>query len=494
MSNSIAVIGGGLAGLAAAEAACRFGLRVELFEQAASLGGRAGSFVEPYNDRLVDFGRHAAMGCCTNFLDFCRRTGAADCFRREKTLHFLGPDNRVRRFAPSRWLPAPFHLIPELKKLDFISPNDRRDIVGAIKQLAKDDSPSTFGDWLRKQNQSKQAVELFWSVIIQSALGETVDHVTFSAARKVFVEGFLASRTAGDMILSSVPLAEIFDERVAHRLIECGATIHRRRRAMWIESDDNGQLSLVAADGDVREFDRIVLAVPWHQAAGLFPPMLLEELPELSAVQNLVPGAIAAVHLWFDRPITRLPHAIFTGKLSQWIFDSPSQAETGCHAHACRGHEGNSVQTPQAHGKRGHGVERPNDIPATYYQVIVSAAHRLTADAKDALLDRVLEELAEAFPETRSARLLHSRVVVQPQAVFSMQPGADKYRPSQTASLPNLFLAGDWTETGWPATMEGAVRSGYLAVESLLRSLGRSEKILVPDLPHGFWARKILGV
>jgi squalene-associated FAD-dependent desaturase len=503
-SNAIAVIGGGLAGLAAAEAACRFGLRVELFEQAAKLGGRAGSFIEPYNERLVDFGQHAAMGCCTNFLDFCRRTGVADCFRRERTLHFIGPDNRIRRFAPTRWLPAPFHLIPALSKLDFISPNDRRDIAGAIKQLAKDGFQSSFGDWLRRQNQSKQAVDHFWSVIVQSALGETVDNVAFSAARKVFVEGFLASRTSGEMILPDAPLAEIFDERVGQRLSERGATIHRRRRAMWIESDDDGRLSLVAADGDAREFDRIVLAVPWHQAASLFPPMLLQELPELSAAQNLASGAIAAVHLWYDRPITPLPHAILAGKLSQWIFE--------CCSSLPRSGAGTQFRDAPASQEAPGRIDNPNGFFRTkvsrkrvpppergnekvyYYQVIISAAHRMAIGEKDPLLDRVIKELADAFPDTRSARLLHSRVVVQPQAVFSVQPGAEKYRPSQTASLPNLFLAGDWTGTGWPATMEGAVRSGYLAVESLLTGLGRSEKILVPDLPAGFLARRILGV
>jgi uncharacterized protein with NAD-binding domain and iron-sulfur cluster len=197
---------------------------------------------------------------------------------------------------------------------------------------------------------------------------------------------------------------------------------------------------------------------------------------------------IIAVHLWFDRPITPLPHAVLVGKLSQWIFKIPS----GCQAHACRGHDGNAEHTSHAHDERGHGTPSSNDNPAAYYQVVISAAHRLAVMEKDVLLGHVLKELSEAFPDAKSARLLHSRVVVQPQAVFSMQPGVNRYRPAQTASLPNLFLAGDWTDTGWPATMEGAVRSGYLAVESLLKTLGRPQNILVPDLPRGFFARKII--
>ena len=268
---------------------------------------------------------------------------------------------------------------------------------------------------------------------------------------------FLLRRTAGEMILPVLPLAEIFDNRVGKCLTDRGATIHRRTRVMWIENEEDGQLSLVTPEGDARPFDAVILAVPWHQAGSLFPPELLEELPELPAVQNLVPGTIAAVHLWFDRPITPLPHAILVGKLSQWIFNI-----------AARG---------QAHA----------------YQVVISAAHRLAVMEKDALLAHVLMDLSEVFPAATTAKLLHSRVVVQPQAVFSMQPGVERYRPSPTTAVPNLFLAGDWTNTGWPATMEGAIRSGYLAVEALLITLGRAEKILVPDLPRGFLARRILG-
>jgi uncharacterized protein with NAD-binding domain and iron-sulfur cluster len=518
-SQSIAVIGGGLAGLAAAEAVCRHGLRVELFEQATRLGGRAGSFVEPFDNQLVDFSQHAAMGCCTNFLDFCRRTGVADCFRREKNLHFIGPDNELCEFAPARWLPAPFHLLTSLKRLNFLTPSERSGIVRSLKKLACEKGPTalapgpspkgrgkdcpcrsetemTFGDWLRGREQSENAVQNIWSVIIHGALCETIEHVSLSAARKVFVDGFLASRAAGEMWLPTMPLAEIFDDRVGKRLTDRGVTIHRRARAMWIECEENARLSLVLAEGDARSFDAVVLAVPWHQAGGLFPPAVLEDLPELAAAQNLVSGAIAAVHLWFNRPITPLPHAILVGKLSQWIFQCTPECDAGCHAHAGRGHEGDAEHDSHAHDERGHGTRhgtRPSiENSAFHYQVVISAAHRLSMMENDALRERVLEELAEAFPSMKSARLLHSRVIVQPHAVFSMQPGVDRHRPAQTTALSNLFLAGDWTHTGWPATMEGAVRSGYLAAEALLQSLGRSPTILAADLPRGFFASRII--
>jgi squalene-associated FAD-dependent desaturase len=343
-----------------------------------------------------------------------------------------------------------------MKKLGYLSATDRRSIGRAIKRLAKTATDGQFADWLQSEKQSQAALDLFWSVFVHGALGDTLENVSISAAKKVFVDGFLSHRDAGDLILSGVPLSEIFDVRVAKYLTERGVKIHRRERVEWIEADDEQQLSLVMPDGDVRPFDAVILAVAWHQASNLFPPTLLDELPELESAQKLSPGSIISVHLYFDRPITALPHAILPGKLSQWIFRTAGEKQTS-------------------------------------YQVVISAAHRLAPPEKDALLALVLEELETVFPDVKSANLLHSRVVVQPQAIFTMTPGVEKLRPSQTASLKNLFFAGDWTDTAWPATMEGAVRSGYAALEKLLRSLDQTDKILAPDLPKGFFSKKFLG-
>jgi phytoene dehydrogenase-like protein len=291
-----------------------------------------------------------------------------------------------------------------------------------------------------------------------------------------------------------VPLGEIWDDRVGTRLAGQGVKIHRRTRVMWIETDENSQLSLVLPENDIRPFDAVILAVPWHQAEGLFMPETLQDLPPLTVAQKLQPGTIAAVHLWFDRPITPLPHAILVGKLSQWIFRTPSKTSSFPCSLPPSSFPRSSVGTQFRDVPASQ--ESPKDLKSldcAFYQVVISAAHRLAVMEKEALLDRVLAELAEAFPDFESAKLLNSRVVLQPQAVFSMQPGAERHRPPQKTPLDNLFLAGDWTDTGWPATMESAVRSGYLAAEALLDSLDRPQKILVPDIPRGFWARKIIG-
>ena len=155
-------------------------------------------------------------------------------------------------------------------------------------------------------------------------------------------------------------------------------------------------------------------------------------MPSLADVDQIEPAAITAIHLWYDRPITQLPHAVLVGRLSQWLFAKPCGA--GRH----------------------------------HYQVVVSASHRLAMQKSDQWLADVRGELESIWPEARRAKLLHGRVVALPAAVFSMTPDVERFRPPQRTPLENLCLAGDWTSTGWPATMEGAVRSGRQAVESLL--------------------------
>ena len=196
----------------------------------------------------------------------------------------------------------------------------------------------------------------------------------------------------------------------------------------------------VLADGTSRQFDAVIVAVPWRNVLSLFSEDLLAAMPALANIEQIEPAAITAVHLWFDGPITALPHAVLVGRLGQWVFSKPS-ALAGRH----------------------------------YCQVVISASHRLPERKHDELLADVCGELeaiwqlqnAGAAVESPPPRLLHGRVVAQPMAVFSVRPGLDRLRPPQQTPVANLALAGDWTATGWPATMEGAVRSGYLAAEAM---------------------------
>jgi squalene-associated FAD-dependent desaturase len=452
----VAIVGGGLAGLAAAVAACDRGMRVELFEQAKTLGGRTGSFTDPETGETIDYCQHLAMGCCWEFLDFCRRTGVDDYFERADTLHFIDPSGRQCDFAPSRWLPAPLHVLPGLMRLGYLSWRERWGIVRAMCKLIRTtrerphpdplraptegwSGEGTVGAWLRREGQSERAIELFWSVVLVSALGETVDRASLSAARKVFRDGLLASRDAGQLVLPRGPLVEIFHDRVGRWLAEHGVTVHLGTSVRRIEGDGQRADSLVLSNGTRKEFDSAVVAVPWRGVRSLLAENLLEAMPSLADAERIEPAAITAIHLWFDRPITRLPHAVLVGRLSQWLF-----------AGAC-----------------GAGGTPAPQLQHYHYQVVVSASHRLRPRRQEEWLADVCADLESLWPAAREAKLLHGRVVTMPAAVFSVTPESELLRPPQQTPLANLCLAGDWTRTGWPATMEGAVRSGRQAIELL---------------------------
>jgi squalene-associated FAD-dependent desaturase len=436
LAGRVAIVGGGLAGLAAAAAAVEQGCRVELFERSNNLGGRAASFVEPQTGELIDYCQHVAMGCCTEFLDFCRRTRIDDCFHRTDKLHFIGPDGRQCDFAPSRWLPAPLHLLPGLMRLSYLSLRERCSIIRTIRRLIAADSKSldsqTIAAWLRRENQSERAIERFWSAVLVSALGETVDHASLAAAQKVFRDGFCASREASTLLLPRRTLLETFHDGQYNWLANHGAKVHLDAPVWRVEGDGRRARELILRGGAKHEFDFVVVAVPWQSVRSLFAENLLSQMPALANLERIQPAAITAVHLWFDRPITPLPHAVLVGRLSQWLF------------------------------ARRRSAER------YYYQVVISASHRLPPRTNDQWLADVHSELQSVWPQTRQARLLHGRVVTLPSAVFSMTPDIELLRPPQRTPLENLSLAGDWTSTGWPATMESAVRSGQQAVETLL--------------------------
>jgi squalene-associated FAD-dependent desaturase len=477
----VAVIGGGLAGLAAAVAAAEHGLEVELFEARRRLGGRAGSFVDPQSGQLVDHCQHVAMGCCTNWLDFCRRTGIDDCFERHRRLWFIGPDGRTYTFG-SAPLPAPFHLLPSLLRLGYLSLKERLGIVRAMAALLRNDGGARFqradnrtarwkrapqqeeieetiGAWLRRHGQSERAIAWFWSVVLVSALSESLDRASLSAARKVFRDGFLTHRRAYELYLPRVSLGEIYDRRLAAWLAAHGVAVHLGARVQTLEADSHRASALVPADGSRREFDFFVVAVPWRDVRGLFPAAVLDAMPELEGVDAIPAAPIAALHLWFDRPLMALPHAVLVGRLGQWIFSHPGSVGRT---------EGSEARRDGKDSPAGVAPLRPPyALHEHYYQVVISAAHDIRPSARDEVLAQVLSELEAIWPAACDARLLRWRMVVQPNAVFSVQPGIDQRRPRQSTSLSNVMLAGDWTRTGWPATMEGAIRSGYLAVAGI---------------------------
>lgn len=456
----VLIVGGGLAGLATAECLARNHsdrFDINLLEAKRTTGGRAGSFQESKTGETVDYCQHVAMGCCTNFLGLLARQGLDDQLHRYTCLKFFHPEYPVSTFAPSRWLPAPFHLMPAFSNLRYLNRSQRRQIKHALFRLFRTSSED-LGDslakpWLESHGQDKTTIRDFWSVIVVSALGESIDRVSLAAVRKVFVDGFAAAHGASDVFVPKLPLVDLIGGQLTGAIEQLGVEVKRGQLVRQISTDKN----VTTADGEVFAADHVVAAVPWHAVNDLVPDKAVEKL-ECLAVAPTSP--ISGLHLWFDRQITDLPHAVLVGTVAQWVFRQP--------------------------------WEDKQASPGFYYQVVISASQSARCLPQQELIEIVLGELRHAFPEAQRANLLQSKVVTDPKSVFSITPEFEALRPPSRTRLPWLHLAGDWVATGWPATMESAVISGTMAAASIVQSEFGGNLEVEAGLPRGWLARTLI--
>ena len=446
---SVLVIGGGLAGLATAIALAPRGFQVTILEARQRLGGRAGSFTDPTTGQLVDACQHVSMGCCTNFAHFCKTLGIDHLLAPQPTLYFQTPDRRVSRFKADPW-PVPFHLGRALLSAHYLTAIEKLRIVWGLFALVREspDADPPLEEWLFRHRQTRRTIDRYWSLVLVSALNETVDRVGLKYARKVFVDGFLKHRDGFVVHVPTVPLGEFYGDDLRSWLARHNVTIRENAAVKRLELGPTGISQVLLREGTTVSADFVVLAVPFERVTDLLPNEgSFFETP----LTGLVPSPITSVHVWYDRPVMTLPHVVLIECLGQWVF-SRGEVASGEH----------------------------------YVQVVVSAARAFRGLGREEVQRQILAELARLFPAAAAARVLRSKVVTEHAATFSAVPGVDRFRPGSRTSLPNLFLAGDWTATGWPATMEGAVRSGYIAAEAILKQLGRPEALVQPDLECWF--------
>lgn len=460
----VVIVGGGLAGLAAAQALLEHGLRVSLVEAAKHLGGRAGSFFDQATGQWIDHCQHVALGCCTNYLAFCRATGSQPLIECHRAIPFIGPGGARGMLRSTRGLPAPLHLLPSLARLPFLTWQERWAAVRGVLALARLDPAAchqaTFAQWLSMAGQPPRVIERFWQVILISALSERLDRISLAAARKVVLEGLLAHPQASWLYRPRVPLATLYDEHVARWLQQRGLTLHRGTPVQAVLPRDGQAAGVLLASGQRIEAHHVLLAVPWRRVAALLPAEWATLIDPHGQLATLPSAPIASAHLWCDRPITPLPHAALVGRLSQWLF---------------RRALGTDASPPTMDSPLGE-----------YHQVVISAAYELAGRPREAVISEIWDDLCVLFPAARQARLWRWQLLSQPLAVFAPHPQVEPLRPPQKTPVPNLYLAGDWTRTGWPATMEGAVRSGYLAAEAILAACGRPARLVQPALPQGW--------
>jgi squalene-associated FAD-dependent desaturase len=456
-SPTVAVAGGGLAGLAAACALAEAGFRVSLFERRPYLGGRASSYQHPGTGEIVDNCQHVLLGCCTNLLDFYRRAGVEDRIRWYEKLTFLEPGGRASVISPSI-LPAPLHTAPAFLRADCLSFRDKLGISRAMVVLAASmpaDRGQSFLEWLQCHGQTAQAIERFWKTILVSALNEDLDQVSVPYAAQVVRESFLKSAAAGRMGIPTVPLTELYGT-AGDYISARGGEVHLRAGVESFRAENSGVS--VTANGQERKFDYLVMAVPFDVLARMLPdtPVAASLGAELKQFST---APITGIHLWFDRQISDFDHAVLLNRTIQWMF-----------------HKSRLIQARE-NGASSNGG-------GSYVELVVSCSRSLVEKSKNDIVEMALKEAQEFFPAARGAKLVKSTVIKEVHATYSPRPGIDQYRPKPQTAWARVFLAGDWTATGWPATMEGAVRSGYLAAEALARFAGKERhRFLVPDLP-----------
>lgn len=465
MSHEVVIVGGGLSGLAAAAGLADSGTRVLLLESRPRLGGRAGSFLDAATDEWIDTCQHVSMGCCTNLGYFARLVGIDNLFATQDELLFLGPEGQRCRFRETA-LPAPLHLLGSFLGLCYLTLMQRlrlcRDVTRLAHRRWKDAADLSFEDWLVRHSRTADLRQHFWDVILVSALSETADRISVPAARKVFVDGFLASRSGWRVQIPRVPLDELYGQQLRDWLTSRGSVIRTLAGVAALEEQDGLIVAARLRSGERIEADEWILAVPWHRIGDLIPntPVLR---PVLDDVEQMEAAPISSVHLWFDRAVLDVPHAVLVGRLSQWVFRRPSQQ---------------SLTAPDP----------------DYVQVVISASRDIVSRSHVSIIEEVVGDLAALWPGVREATLTSSRVVTEHRAVFAPQPGVDSLRPDQQSPIRNLQIAGDWTNTGWPATMEGAVKSGFLAAENLLRRRGADPSLVQTELRPGRLARLCLRI
>jgi zeta-carotene desaturase len=440
----VIVLGGGLAGLAAAARLAESGYEVEVLEKRPVLGGRASSFLAPGETEPIDNCQHVLLGCCTNLLDFYERTGVAAKIRFYNRYLFLGPKG-ISSISSSA-LPAPLHLLPSLLRFrDFTWP-DCAAIARAMLAILRMREPlldAPLSDWLREQRQTKGAIEFFWRVILTSALNEDLERLSTRPAFQVFRESFLCNQRGYRMGIPTVSLGELY----ASKQLRETCSLQTEILASEILLSDHAVRGLRLRNGEMKQADFYVSSIPPDALNALLPASPWTALERLACLDW---SPITGVHLWFESRVMELPYAAVLGRTIQWIFNKSA-------------------------------ISRKADAPQ-YLQLVISASRNLVPMKREEVLELMLGELRELLPKARAARLLKAVVVKETKSTLSFPAGTDDWRPGPQTPFRNLFLAGDWTASGWPPTMEGAVRSGYRAAEEVTRAAGNPRRFLVPDL------------
>jgi squalene-associated FAD-dependent desaturase len=456
--EDVIVVGAGASGLAAAAALVGAGKQVTVVERKPYVGGRAYSYEHPALGEVVD-SQHVLLGCCTNLIDLCEQAGSADRIRWYDKQTFLEPNGASSTIEASD-LPAPFHFAPSFAAMSTLGWKDKigmaRGLMEFFRGYPAQDNES-MQQWLQRTRQTERSIRHFWNPILMATLNDGPAHCSTRYAGKVFHELFLKSSTGGRLGIPTVPLSDFY-QSIARLIKARGGTVQLRASVEAITQEQDGRWRVNVADGTYSA-DAVVLALPFEQTQKLLPAVKLNDRYAGAALDTKdqlelklarqVHSPFTSILLWFDREITDLDHAWLLDTTIEWFF----------------------------HKSR---IRRYAPEKGSYVELVIAGSRVQLGLSREEILSSALGELAMFFPEVKRAKLVKSGVLKEARATFSVVPGLDRFRPGAQTAWPGFFLAGDWTATEWPSTMEGGVRGGRLAAGAVI---GESERFMAPEIP-----------
>ena len=445
MHTDVLILGAGLAGLSAANALAASGASVTVLERRPEIAGRAYSYQHPALNETLD-SQHVVLGCCTNLIELCNQSGAAENLRWYDELVFLEPDGNVTPLAPGA-LPAPFHQTLAFLRAPMLTLADKARIAAGLMEFLRgypaDDSES-FATWLKRTRQTERGIRHFWQPVVVGALNDVFERCSTRYAGKVFHESFLKSPAGGRLGIPAQPLSEFFAP-VTTLAQRHGARICYKSGVESIARQPDGSWLVQTSAGETHTARSLILATNFKETAKLVATVP-GALPA-GWERNFLSAPITTVHLWYDEDVIGRDHAVLLDTRIEWVFT-------------------------KSRIRRQAGP--------TYFELVMSASWEELDRSREDLIGEAIAEAKLFFPSMREAKLLKTGVLKEARATFSVTPGLDAHRPAQRTGLPNLYVAGDWTATDWPSTMEGAVRSGRLAAGEVT---GSRSRFLAPELP-----------
>jgi squalene-associated FAD-dependent desaturase len=441
--GEVLIIGGGFAGLAAGVALAGAGRRVRLLEQRPHLGGRARSFVHAPTGSVVDNGQHLLMGCYHATLRFLKEIGTLDRLAMQPRLkmQFLEPPGRLTTLDCPH-LPSPWHLLAGVARSDSFSWREKREILRLGRAVEKGPSEGdglaqlTVEEWLVRLGQSERLRRGFWDLIAIAALNEDPRRASAAIFARVLRLALFTSAADSRLAVPSRGLSDCYTDAARDYITARGGRVEFSRSVAGLVVAEGACRGVRLADGSTVEAETVISAVPWYEFVPIVPGELLRGEAYFTDILSLRPAPIISITIWFERAITELDFVGLRGTTIQWLFNRSKIT-----------------------GEDGH-----------CYSLVLSGAHEHIMRSKDELLALARRDLAELFPESRAAKVLHSLVIKERFATFSPCVGVDQLRPAAKSPIRGLYLAGDWTATGLPATIEGAVQSGYIAAQQILES------------------------